>query len=71
MAGRNEGEGNRTAARRYNEAAAKTAKKGERPDATPHSDDERREMEQAEREGRSRAKEIDPAVERDFDKPTK
>jgi hypothetical protein len=71
MAGRNEGEGNRTAARRYNEAARKTAEKGEHPDPSPSSEEERREIEQAEQTGRARAKELDPAVERDFDKPTK
>ena len=71
MSGRNEGEGNRTAARRYNEGAARTAKKGEHPDAAPHSDKEREEMERAEDAGRSRAKEMDPAVDRHFDKPTK
>jgi hypothetical protein len=71
MAGRNEGEGNRTAARRYNEGAHKTAEKGDLPDAAPSSDEERQEMERAEQSGRARAKELDPAVERDFDKPTK
>lgn len=71
MAGKNEGEGSRTAARRYNEGAHKTAEKGDIPDAAPASDEERRRMEQAEEAGRSRAKEIDPAVERDFHKPTK
>lgn len=71
MAGKNEGEGNRTAARRYNQAAEKTAKKGTQPEAEPRSDEERKEMERAEEVGRSRAKEFDPAVDRDFNKPTK
>jgi hypothetical protein len=71
MSGKNEGEGNRTAARRYNEAAQKTAKKGVQPDAEPKSEQERKEMEQAEEAGRSRAKEVDPSVERDFKRPTK
>lgn len=71
MAGKNEGEGNRTAARRYNEAAQETAKKGEPPDASPQSDEERREMERAEQTGRERAREVDPAVERDFNKATR
>ncbi|MGB7214888.1 MAG: hypothetical protein WBE98_07605 [Gammaproteobacteria bacterium] len=66
---KNEGEGSRTAARKYNEGARKTAERGvnEKPEAL--SDDERRELERAEREGRERAKEIDPAVSRDYDKP--
>lgn len=71
MPQRNEGEGNRTAARRYNEGAHKTAERGvsEKPEAL--SDEERRELERAEQEGRERAKEIDPAVSRDYDKPTR
>lgn len=69
MAGKNEGEGNRTAARRYNEAAHKTAEKGVEAQP-PRSDEERRDLERAEREGRSRAKEDDPAVERDYHKPS-
>ena len=71
MSGRNEGEGNRTAARRYNEGAHETARKGKQPEASPKSEQERREMEEGEKTGRARAKEIDPSVERDFDKPTK
>ncbi|MBN1237660.1 MAG: hypothetical protein JXB36_04115 [Gammaproteobacteria bacterium] len=71
MAGKNEGEGSRTAARRYNEGAHETAEKGDLPDASPSSDRERQEMERAEQAGRSKAKEVDPAVDRDFDKPTK
>lgn len=70
MGNRNEGEGNRTAARQYNEAATKTAKK-KIPDASPRSEREEREMEEAEEKGRARAKEIDPSVERDYSHPTK
>jgi transaldolase len=51
MANRNEGEGSRTAARRYNEAARKTARRRRQPDPSPRSDEERRAMEQAEEEG--------------------
>ena len=71
MPQRNEGEGSRTAARRYNEGAHKTAEHGvaEKPEAL--SDEERRELERAEKEGRSRAKEIDPAVDRDYSKPNR
>ena len=70
MPQRNEGEGNRTAARRYNEGAKKTAERGTKADP-PKSDEERREMEEAEREGRERAKEVDPAVDRDYGKPSR
>ena len=70
MAGKNEGEGNRTAARRYNEAAQKTAERDVKVQP-PSSDDERRELERAEKEGRSRAKELDPAVDRDYGKPSR
>ncbi|HEX6999643.1 MAG TPA: hypothetical protein VF322_16000 [Gammaproteobacteria bacterium] len=70
MANENEGEGSRTAARRYNEAASKTAKKPA-PDAAPDSEQEEREMERAEEQGRARAKEVDPAVDRDYSHPTK
>jgi hypothetical protein len=67
---RNEGEGSRSAARKYNEGATKTAKK-KIPDAAPRSEREREEMEQAEEEGRARAKELDPEVDRDYSRPTK
>ncbi|HEY8518910.1 MAG TPA: hypothetical protein VIN61_02425 [Gammaproteobacteria bacterium] len=70
MGNRNEGEGNRTAAREYNEAASKTAKKPA-PDAAPRSEQEEREMERAEEQGRARAKELDPSVDRDYSRPTK
>jgi hypothetical protein len=71
MASKNEGEGNKTAARRYNEAARKTAHKRNLPNPEPGSAEEQREMKRAEREGRERAKELDPATSRDYTKPTK
>ncbi|HEX7082192.1 MAG TPA: hypothetical protein VF329_14390 [Gammaproteobacteria bacterium] len=71
MADRNEGEGSRTAARRYNEGATKTAKEKPKADPAPGSDEERQEMERAEEEGRRRAKELDPSVDRDYSRPTK
>jgi len=71
MAGKNEGEGNRTAARRYNEGATKTANKRDLPDPRPQSAEEQNELEQAEREGRARAKEVDPAVKRDYSSPSR
>jgi len=71
MPQRNEGEGNRTAARRYNEGARETAEGGVREQPEALTDEERRELERAEQEGRSRAKEDDPALERDYTKPTR
>ncbi len=68
---RNEGEGNRTAARRYNEAVRGTAAEGSDAGSRVESDDERRELEDAEEVGRRRAKEFDPGVDRDFRKGTK
>jgi hypothetical protein len=71
MQDKNEGEGNRTAARRYNEGAKRTTQKGPPPSAAPISEEERRDLEEAERAGRKRAKEADPAVQRDYSKPAK
>jgi len=71
MPNRNEGEGSRTAARRYNEGARKTAERGVREKPEALSDAERAELERAEKEGLSRAKEDDPAVERDYTKPSR
>lgn len=71
MAGKNEGEGSRTAARRYNEGAHAAAEKQGREHAEQLSDQERREGEAAEEAGRRRAKELDPEEHRDFDRPTK
>lgn len=69
MPQRNEGEGNRTAARRYNEGARKTAEGGVREKPEDLTEEERLELERAEQEGKSRAKEMDPAVDRDYKKP--
>lgn len=71
MSGKNEGEGNRTAARRYNEHARETAERDVHEDAEPESKEQQEEMERAEREGREHAKEVDPAVDRDYQKPTR
>jgi len=55
-----QGEGNRDAAREYNESQRDFVQSGQvdeaARDAEPRSDEERREMEQAEREGRSHAR---------------
>ena len=71
MADRNEGEGSRSAARQYNEGATKTARKKRIPNAAPRSDQEREEMERAEKEGRARAKDLDPEEDLDYSRPTK
>jgi len=66
---RNEGEGNRTAARAYNQATEKFAKSGrvkqqaEKAKAAIDSA-EKAELDRAERVGRSKAKGEDPAIKR-------
>lgn len=63
-----QGEGNYTAARRYNTETADFAKSGRveqaARDAAPDSAEEARSLERAEDEGRSRAREEDPTVAR-------
>jgi hypothetical protein len=44
-------------------------RKGAPPKAAPDSEEQRRDLENAERAGRERAKEMDPAVQRDYSKP--
>jgi hypothetical protein len=62
----NQGEGNREAARRYNEEQKRFVASGQVPAAAgraaPDSSTEARELEQAEHEGRSHAKGEDPTV---------
>jgi hypothetical protein len=66
---KNEGEGNRTAARAYNEATEKFAKggrvqeQGERAKKAVDSE-QRAELDQAERVGKSKARGEDPALKR-------
>lgn len=66
---KNEGEGSREAARHYNEATRDFVESGQveekAREAGNVSEQEKAEMERAEREGRERAKEFDPAVKRD------
>ncbi len=63
---KNQGEGNRDAARRYDEAQQKFVESGKVEQAAerakPTSDQEAREMKQAEDEGKSHAKGEDPTV---------
>jgi hypothetical protein len=61
-----QGEGNRTAARHYNEATKRFVEQGKvgpaAEAARPDSPEQQREMERAEQEGKSHAKEEDPAL---------
>lgn len=64
-----QGEGNREAAKNFNDAQQKFVKSGRVAEASenakPKSKEEANELERAEASGRSRAKEEDPAVHRD------
>jgi hypothetical protein len=64
-----QGEGNKEAAKNYNEAQEKFVKSGRveqaAEEAEPKSKEEAEELERAEAEGRRHAKEEDPAVHRD------
>ncbi len=68
-----QGEGDRESARRYDEAARAFVESGkvkEHADATATiSAEEKRDLEEAEKAGKERAKEEDPAVRRDYFKP--
>lgn len=68
MAGRNEGEGNKTAARHYNEKTERFAQSGQVDEKAREAEaalegDERGELERAEAEGKSHAAGEDPAVQ--------
>lgn len=68
-----QGEGDRRSARRYNEEFRKSRDAGrlEGRDPSPGSSAEADELEQAEREGKRKAKEFDPQVRRDWSEPDK
>lgn len=72
---RNQGEGDRESAKRYNEHTEKFVKSGRvekaARDAVNMSDEERRAAEQAEQAGKRRAKELDPEDKRDYSKAKK
>jgi hypothetical protein len=69
---RNQGEGDRESARRYNRDTQEFVESGKVEEAARRAGEgDPKEMEQAEKAGRERAKELDPAVERDYSKPTK
>jgi hypothetical protein len=74
--GRNEGEGNRTAARKFNKESREFAQSGKVDAAAEEAKEavqgpEREELKEAEAKGRARAREQDPAVRRDYFKPEK
>jgi hypothetical protein len=67
----NQGEGNREAAEEYNQEQHEFVESGkvdEAPDPSAQSEEEGR---RAEEEGKSRAKEFDPELERDYSKATR
>lgn len=68
----NQGEGDRESARRYNRNTQEFVESGKVDEAARRAGEgDPKEMEQAEKSGKERAKEFDPAVERDYSKPTK
>jgi hypothetical protein len=67
MAGKNQGEGDRESARRYNEATRKFVESGKVEQAAHEATEDPA----AEAEGRRRAKEFDPETRRDYTKPVK
>lgn len=70
--GGNQGEGNREAARAYNEEQQEFVGEGRVGEAAEEakraveSEEERARLEEAEQEGQKRAKEFDPNVKRDY-----
>lgn len=67
-----QGEGDREAARRYNEATREFVESGKVGDAAGQAaGQDPAEAAEAEQAGRGRAKEQDPAVHRDYNKPTR
>ncbi|MCA1804856.1 MAG: hypothetical protein LC646_05840 [Xanthomonadaceae bacterium] len=68
----NQGEGDRESAKRYNEATQKFVESGKVDEAARKAaEQDPEEAKRSERKGRERAKEVDPAVHREYDKPAK
>lgn len=68
----NQGEGDRESAKRYNRNTQEFVKSGKVEEAAKRAGDaDPKELEEAEKEGKKRAKELDPAVGRDYSKPTR
>jgi len=69
---RNQGEGDRESAGRYNEATREFVESGKVEEASERAaGQDPQEAGNSERAGRERAKEEDPAVHREYDKPEK
>lgn len=69
---KNQGEGDRESAKRYNEKTEKFVQSGKVEKAARDAGKgDPEEMKKAEKAGKARAKELDPSVQRDFSKPTK
>jgi hypothetical protein len=67
-----QGEGDRESAKRYNKDTQEFVESGKVDEAARRAGDaDSDELEKAEREGESRAKELDPDEERDYTKPTR
>ena len=67
-----QGEGDREAAAHYNEATREFVESGKVEEASERAAaQDPQEAESSERAGRERAKEVDPAIHRDYDKPEK
>ncbi len=68
----NQGEGDRESAERYNEATREFVESGKVEEASERvAGQDPREAESSERAGRERAKEEDPALHREYEKPEK
>lgn len=68
----NQGEGDRESAKRYNEATRKFVESGKVDEAARKAaGQDPTEAKKSERKGRERAKEVDPAVHREYEKPVK
>ena len=65
------GEGDREAAHRYNESAREFVESGNAEDAPDPAGQPEESAAWAEREGKARAKELDPEVHRNYKRPTK
>lgn len=67
MTGKNQGEGDKESAERYNKDQQEFARSGRVDKAAREATEDR----EAEEKGRERAKELDPDVHRDYSKPEK
>ena len=67
-----QGEGDRESAKRYNEDTREFVESGKVDEAARKAGEgDKEEMERAEKAGKDRAKELDPAVDRNYSKPTR